>query len=87
MTSDVADYRSTSAVACDIDADILARKADGLKDRKAAEDFCLPCPSGLGGLGGKSGASEAFSNGSSGSSGVMARAAVKQCRIDSVRKH
>ena len=34
MTSDVADY-----IACDISADILARKADGSNDRKAAEDF------------------------------------------------
>ena len=44
----------TSSVDCDIGADILARKADGLKDSKAAEDFCLPCPwgPGWGGLGG-----------------------------------
>ena len=39
----------TLPVACDIDADILARKADGLEGHKAAEDFCQLCPLGLGG--------------------------------------
>ena len=38
----------TSPVACDIGANILARKADGLKGHKAAEDFCQLCPLGLG---------------------------------------
>ena len=87
MTSDVADYIRCCSVACDIGADILAIKAYGLKDDKAAEDFCLPCPLGLGGLRGESGASRACSNRSSVSSGVLACAAVKQCRINSVRKH
>ena len=74
----------TSTIACDIGADILARKADGWKDRKAAEDFCLQCISGLGGLKGASGASGSCSISSL--AGVTARAAVKQCRIYSVRK-
>ena len=57
------------------------------KDRKAAEAFFLLCASGLGGLGSASGVSESCSNGSSVSSGVMARGDVKQCRMDSARKH
>ena len=57
-------------------ADILARNAEGWKDRMAAVDLCLPCGSGPSRLLGESNGSGAWSNGSSIISGVLALAPV-----------
>ena len=65
MTSDDDGRRTSliaSAVAGDIGADHqifwLEKQISDSKDHKAAEDFCLPCPSGLGGLGASQGRRE-----------------------------